>query len=119
MGDAVMQGMEAFFCDDGFPIGIAYVLAILKQDRAFDSLHWWDSVRKFHTFEIEKLARELAALGKTKADSDRRDELEFKIRRAQTESKEFEGLFYAYRGARNFFRQESEDDDDDAIALQV
>jgi hypothetical protein len=28
-----LQGREAYFTDDGFAIGIAYVLAILKQDK--------------------------------------------------------------------------------------
>lgn len=114
-----MQGLEAFFCDDGFPMGIAYVLAILKQDRAFESLHWWDAVTKFHATELAKFRAELATLGKTKGDTDRREELEFKARRAGAESREFEALYYTYKGARNFFRAEAEDDDDEAIATQV
>jgi len=115
-----VKGTEAFFTDDGFALGIAYILAILKQDRAFESLHWWDSVLTHHASELAKYAAELATLGKSKADTDKREELEFKRRRIATERREFEALYYAYRGARTFFREEAgEDDDDDAIALQV
>ena len=114
----VLQGTEAFFSDDGFPLGIAYILAVLKQDRAFESLHWWESVSQYHESETKKLSEEASKLGKSKADSDRRDEIDFKIKRIIGEGKEMQALFYAYRGARNFFRQESEDDDD-AIAAQL
>jgi len=120
--------MEAFFCDDGFAMGIAYILAILRQDRAFESLHWWDSVTRFHNGELVKCSNELATLGKTKADSDKRDELEFKRKRIAADRREFEALFFAYRGARTFFRDAdtgkggdsgTKDDDEDAIAAAV
>ena len=40
----VHKGKEAYFTDDdGFAIGIAYILAILKQTKKFDSLHWFKS----------------------------------------------------------------------------
>lgn len=108
-----------FFCDDGFVMGIAYVLAILKQDRLFESLHWWDAVRAQHTAELAAYQKEAAMLGKTKGDADRREELDFKLKRVQSEAREFEALYFAYMGARNFFRADTEDDDEEAIAAQV
>lgn len=36
---------ELYFSDDGFAMGIAYCLAILKQTRKHEGLHWVDSVR--------------------------------------------------------------------------
>jgi WASH complex subunit 7 len=115
----VAQGTEAFFSDDGFAMGLAYLLAVLKQDRLFESLHWWEAVARFHTSELASYSAEAGKLGKSKLDADRREELEFKARRIQSEQREFESLFFAFRGARSFFRAESEDDGDDAIASAV
>eukprot|EP00511_Aplanochytrium_stocchinoi_P011120 CAMPEP_0204871842 /NCGR_PEP_ID=MMETSP1348-20121228/36618_1 /ASSEMBLY_ACC=CAM_ASM_000700 /TAXON_ID=215587 /ORGANISM="Aplanochytrium stocchinoi, Strain GSBS06" /LENGTH=273 /DNA_ID=CAMNT_0052026373 /DNA_START=389 /DNA_END=1210 /DNA_ORIENTATION=- len=46
------KGREAYFTDDGFATGVAYVLAILKQGRDFDALHWFKSVEEKFTKEI-------------------------------------------------------------------
>lgn len=35
---------EMYFTDDGFCMGVAYCLAILKQSRKNEALHWTDSV---------------------------------------------------------------------------
>ena len=104
---------------DEIPPEIQSSLAILKQDRAFEGLHWWDSVLAYQQSELLKYNAEAATLGKAKADQDKRDELDFKRRRILTERKEFEALFFAYRGARTFFREEELDEDEDAIAMQV
>lgn len=120
--EKTVKGMEAFFSDDGFAMGIAYILAILRQDKAFESLHWWDAVARFHNAELAKCQAEMAGLGKTKADADRREELEFKRRRVLADRREFDSLFFAYRGARTFFRPQEEgrdDDEDDAIAAAM
>lgn len=117
--EKTVKSAEAFFCDDGFVMGIAYLLAILKQDRLFESLHWWEAVGRYHQAELTAYAADTAKLGKSKADADRRDELEFKAKRIMAERREFEALYFAFRGARTFFRQESEDDGEDAIASVV
>jgi WASH complex subunit 7 len=108
-----VKGAEAFFSDDGFAMGAAYILAILKQDRAFDSLHWWDSVALFHRAELASFKAEGAALGKTKADADRAEELAFKSRRTVAAQAEFDSLFYAFSGARLFFKVDGGADDDE------
>ena len=46
--------------DDGFAMGIAYVLAILKQTRRYESLHWKDSVKATHTAERARIESENA-----------------------------------------------------------
>ena len=54
---------------------------------------------------------------KTKADADRREELEFKVRRVNVEKREFEALFYAFSGGRSFFREHEADEDEDFSTL--
>lgn len=108
--DKSVKGAEAFFSEDGFAVGLAYILAILKQDRAFDSLHWWDAVTRHHRAELASYRTELAGLGKSKADADRAEELAFKNKRVLTAQAEFDSLFFAFSGARLFFKIDEEED---------
>ncbi len=52
---------EGYYTDDGFAVGVAYLLAILEQGSAFDSLHWFISMEaKFA--EDEKELQVIASL---------------------------------------------------------
>lgn len=44
-----------YFTDDGFAMGISYCLAILKQTKKNDSLHWIDSSRAKQAIDAKKL----------------------------------------------------------------
>ena len=51
---------EMYFTDDGFAIGLSYCLAILKQTKKSQALHWFDTVNSKHEVDVANL-RELQA----------------------------------------------------------
>ena len=70
----------AYFTDDGFALGVAYILAILKQGKQFESMHWFDTMYGKYGEEQNATKTELAAVkGKRgRADKDMISELEIK-----------------------------------------
>eukprot|EP00095_Tigriopus_kingsejongensis_P002213 maker-scaffold351_size199180-snap-gene-0.29 protein:Tk02213 transcript:maker-scaffold351_size199180-snap-gene-0.29-mRNA-1 annotation:"hypothetical protein L798_09428" len=51
----------AAFTDDGFGIGIAYVLQVLEQWSQFDSLHWFQSIQDKHGQERAQAEEQIAS----------------------------------------------------------
>lgn len=129
------KGKEAYFTDDGFAIGLAYVLGILKQGDALDSLHWFESVEQKYTIEIKELKAEISqrevqlaerrvnAKGsfysrlrskqtetlndaELTAEADLISEEKLRGKRLQKSLKEYRMLTFALSGARSFLCQE-------------
>ena len=113
-----VKDKECFFTDDGFAVGLAYILAILKQDRSFDSLHWWDSVKRHHRAQLLAFDAGERGLGNSKADADKREEINFKRRSLLVAEVEFDSLFYAFSCARLLFKSNGVKEDDD-VTLSV
>jgi hypothetical protein len=51
---------EIYFTDDGFAMGIAYCLAILKQTKKNEALHWEETVVAKHKADKQVLEEQLA-----------------------------------------------------------
>eukprot|EP00466_Bigelowiella_natans_P011650 jgi/Bigna1/79808/fgenesh1_pg.65_\ len=100
---------EASFTDDGFALGLAYLLKLLDQDAAFDSLHWFNAVKDF----VNEKKAEIAAQKKqrSRANSTDMQHVQLTIKRLSNIRREFELLYYSFTGARIFFsEQESEEE---------
>ncbi|RHY06900.1 hypothetical protein DYB36_008100 [Aphanomyces astaci] len=109
---------ESYFTDDGFAIGIAYLLAILNQGQAFDSLHWFEEVeRKFDADEAafivkqgERDARKHAMGDKKETAADLIEDeeevhtLQLTAKRIELHRHEFDLLNWSLNGARIFFK---------------
>lgn len=85
---------RVYFCDDGFAVGLAYLLRILKQNDKFAGLNWFKSV-------IEKHAHDKPPKDKTQSA-----EFSMRMRKAEAYQKEFEWLFYSFVAAQRYFKDE-------------
>eukprot|EP00003_Mantamonas_plastica_P021923 TRINITY_DN3625_c0_g1_i4.p1 TRINITY_DN3625_c0_g1~~TRINITY_DN3625_c0_g1_i4.p1 ORF type:complete len:1053 (-),score=451.78 TRINITY_DN3625_c0_g1_i4:39-3197(-) len=96
------KGKEAAFTDDGFAIGVAYILKLLDQNDLFDSLHWFDSVHD--KFIAEQNKHEETMAKKKRGEEESVQSLRLTLRKLQTFEAELELLFYSFTGARVFFK---------------
>jgi len=48
------KAAQAYLTDDGFAMGLAYLLHILQEQPSFKSLHWFDTVEIKFDSEIKK-----------------------------------------------------------------
>ncbi len=105
--DKVHKGRTAYFTDDGFAMGVAFLLSVFRQDKMFDALHWFDSVRDQHRQELRHIQAALqAAPTRGKEAKQHIEELQFKERRLHNVQREYDCIEYALSGARIFFRDE-------------
>lgn len=93
------------FCDDGFAIGIAYILKLLDQTQQFDALHWFDSVREHYTRQIAELDRqELADKRASKKERlEHRQTIVLNQKKLAAYLREFNLLKFSFAGAKIFF----------------
>ncbi|KAL6052161.1 WASH complex subunit 4 [Balamuthia mandrillaris] len=92
---------EGTFCDDGFAMGLAYILKLLDQYTDFDSLHWWESVKHKYKKEQDKLNAMAKQKGKDKEDQ---QTLALTLKKLSAHQREFELLRFTFNGARIFFK---------------
>ena len=90
---------EAYFSDDGFAMGLAYLLKLLQQNDAFESLYWWDTALNKYAAEKRQL-QEGAGGGKGKGE----DANSLALKRIRSYELEYELLECAFCSARIFFR---------------
>lgn len=89
---------DAYFSDDGFILGVSYLIKVFKQENNFDSLHWFQSV-------IEKLENDTKQFGliKNKRSQDELLQQNMSLRKINTYKNEFELLYFTYNTAMIVF----------------
>ncbi|KAK6734492.1 hypothetical protein RB195_017965 [Necator americanus] len=92
---------QTTFTDDGFTMGLAYILTVLNLWPQFSTLNWFRSIAKKCAADYEALTEEL------KSSKDPRN-VHLKAARLQAFEREFKLLSYTFQSARVFF---SIDDD--------
>ncbi|EGB07736.1 hypothetical protein AURANDRAFT_27432, partial [Aureococcus anophagefferens] len=108
------RSKEAYYTDDGFAVGVAYVLAILEQGSRFDSLHWFERAKEKARKAASSTFGFLSGASAPKDDDDDEEEeaaravstLQLTARRVHAAKRENELLFFSISGARVFFRRD-------------
>ncbi|XP_067685139.1 WASH complex subunit 4-like isoform X2 [Haliotis asinina] len=90
----------AAFTDDGFAMGVAYILKLLDQYHEFDSLHWFQSVRDKHLTEKRQISKQTGGRG----DEKLQQTMSLTVKRLDQSLQEFDLLHYSLSSARIFFR---------------
>lgn len=72
------------FTDDGFAMGVAYILVVLGQVEAFWTLDWFESVRIKYATELAELETKRAALTSSFEDEKLRQTLLLTSKRIDT-----------------------------------
>lgn len=90
----------AAFTDDGFAMGVAYILKLLDQYYEFDSLHWFQSVRDKYRKDREQVLKQ----SNNRSDEKLQQTQSLTIKRLEQYQQEYELLFYSLSSARIFFR---------------
>ncbi|CAL1541419.1 unnamed protein product [Lymnaea stagnalis] len=90
----------AAFTDDGFAMGVAYILKLLDQYYEFDSLHWFQSVRDKFKKDKEQVLKQTG----NRSDEKLQQTTSLTVKRLEQYLQEYELLFYSLSSARIFFR---------------
>uniref|UniRef100_H3CSF2 WASH complex subunit 4 n=1 Tax=Tetraodon nigroviridis TaxID=99883 RepID=H3CSF2_TETNG len=93
----------AAFTDDGFAMGVAYILKLLDQYLEFDSLHWFQSVRDKYRKEMNAVVKE-QNVQSTSQDEKLLQTMNLTQKRLDLYLQEFELLYFSLSSARIFFR---------------
>ncbi|CAD5211962.1 unnamed protein product [Bursaphelenchus okinawaensis] len=108
---------ELIFVEDGFPMGVAFVMSLLNQDYFFDSLNWFDSVKNNLNGATQNTQKEEQNALKNK-DNFFAQTLAIRLARFQEIDAEFDYLKYNLQSARMLFKSSQANESDDEHFLE-
>ena len=100
------KNKEGFlFTDDGFPMGLIYILKLLDQITEFNSLNWYNSIKMKINSERVKIEEQRKKI-KSNINNDEKllQTLLLSQKRLNAFQMEFELLFYNISSAKIFFQ---------------
>lgn len=89
---------EGTFTDDGFAIGISYILKLLDLNEEFDSLHWFDTV-------FNKLDAEQIGVNEMKKKKEQQQITKLTQKKLNSLKTEYQLLRFSFTGSRVFFNE--------------
>lgn len=96
------------FSDDGFVMGLAYVLKLLNQNTEFNSLHWFKAVRQKFSLELERISKARDECGGNGTNSNYNKKLQQTLalseKRIQVFLHEFDLLYCSLNSVKIFFQ---------------
>lgn len=99
---------ESAFSDDGFALGLAYILKVLNQGDEFDSLHWFESAKQDLQSKEASLSSERKVGFWGKNDADAAENVKVSLHRCNLMRKELDLLYFALSDARIFFKTDQD-----------
>jgi WASH complex subunit 7 len=104
------KNVDGFISDDGFPLGVAYMLKILGQTEKFSGLNWFDSMFKKLQQDMEgaeerekKYADEVNNMNMTYEDQ--KLDSEMSKRRIKNLKREYEMLHFCFSASSILFKE--------------
>jgi WASH complex subunit 7 len=91
--------LDAYFSDDGFVLGVAFILKILDQHEKFLSLNWFDAVdvKLMHDEEVIKKVK--------KGKQEENTEVEMSARKVNSQKQEFNLLSWSFTSAEILIKE--------------
>jgi WASH complex subunit 7 len=96
---------DAFISDDGFALGIAYLLKILDQIDLFTSLNWFQHMKDKFDRDIKTLTQRFERLGQDPSTDADQTEDQMSYNRLRGLSKEFEMLNFCFSASQILFKE--------------
>ena len=90
----------ALFTEDGFAMGVAFLLKLLDLNGAFDALYWWEAVAERAQTDLTAAEQQGGA-----ADDKLQQAIGLTLTRLRRSRREHDLLFYNLAAARVFFRE--------------
>lgn len=92
-----------YFSDDGFAVGLAYILRVLHQNKRFMTLNWFESIEQNLKDEEQNIIKTREMVGEVDV------EREINMKKIKTSGQEYTLLYYSFNAAQIFFKEMEEE----------